>query len=139
MVISQKKKTEKSDSDEITFSKVGETEDSILIGPVGDEEKQDELEEGLSLFKDKEHDLKQKQERFWVFSSSNKPKYATPEELQAKIVEYFESGRRTRQVYDGRLQLYREIPVITISGLALYLGFASRQSLYDYESKTPDE
>lgn len=138
MVISKKKEGENPD-DAITFGVVGETEDSILIGPVGDETEQDELEEGLSLWKDKEHDLKQKQERFWVFSSSNKPKYETPEELQAKIVEYFESGRRTRQVHDQRLQLYREIPVITISGLALYLGFASRQSFYDYESKTPDE
>jgi hypothetical protein len=30
-----------------------------------------------------------------------------------------------------------EIPVITISGLVLYLGFCDRQSFYDYEKK-PD-
>lgn len=42
--------------------------------------------------------------------------YETPEEMQAKIDEYFNG--------DGPK---------TITGLALYLGFADRQSLYDYQ------
>ena len=46
------------------------------------------------------------------------PKY-TVEELEAKIQEYFESNP--------------EKP--TITGLAYFLGFESRQSLYDYKAK----
>lgn len=46
------------------------------------------------------------------------PMYATAEELQNKIESYFE-GTKTP----------------TISGLAYYLGFESRQSFYDYEQK----
>lgn len=48
------------------------------------------------------------------------PKFETPEELQNKVNEYLEKyplGERT------------------ITGLALYLGFESRQSLYDYQEK----
>ena len=48
-------------------------------------------------------------------------KYDTPEELNEKIEEYFDS-------------LENEID-ITITGLVLYLGFESRQSFYDYEKK----
>lgn len=44
--------------------------------------------------------------------------YANPEALQEKIAEYF---------------FERQCP--TISGLAHYLGFESRQSFYDYEQK----
>jgi len=46
-------------------------------------------------------------------------KFETPEELQATILSFFaeENGR------------------ITISGLAYYLGFESRQSFYDYEKR----
>ena len=49
-------------------------------------------------------------------------KYKTPEELSDKIDEYFKT----------------EVTVetdITITGLVLFLGFASRQSFYDYEKK----
>lgn len=44
--------------------------------------------------------------------------YATPEELSVKVEEYF----NTNSFY-------------TITGLALYLGFCSRQSVYDYEKR----
>jgi hypothetical protein len=47
-------------------------------------------------------------------------KYSTEEELQSKIDEYWDN-------------LGDKKP--TITGLALYLGFESRQSFYDYEKK----
>ena len=50
------------------------------------------------------------------------PKYDNPEQLQAQVDEYFE--------WVGTVN---ERP--TITGLALYLGFESRQSIYDYEKK----
>jgi hypothetical protein len=43
------------------------------------------------------------------------PKYNSPEELQREIDKYFESES-----------------IYTITGLALFLGFESRQSLFDY-------
>lgn len=79
--------------------------------------------------------MEKKTNPFWNFSSSNKPKYETPEELQKKILEYFESGRNVRKVYDGDTQKIREIPIITITWLVLFLWFDSRQSFYDYEKK----
>lgn len=45
--------------------------------------------------------------------------YNSPEELSIKIEQYFEE-----------LKAEKEEP--TVTGLALYLGFESRQSLYDY-------
>lgn len=48
------------------------------------------------------------------------PMFATEQELEEKVNEYF----------DG---LGKEPP--TITGLALHLGFSSRQSFYDYEAK----
>ena len=65
------------------------------------------------------------------------PKYKDAKELQNEITKYFEDGMRTRTVIIGpttnRTQI--EIPVPTITGLALFLGFESRQSFYDYEKK----
>jgi hypothetical protein len=49
-------------------------------------------------------------------SAGRPPKYATPEELLAKADEYFKTVQEP----------------ITITGLCLFLGFCSRQSLYDY-------
>jgi hypothetical protein len=42
------------------------------------------------------------------------PKYKTPEELQAKVDEYFETHKES-----------------TTSGLALFLGYADWRALYD--------
>lgn len=44
--------------------------------------------------------------------------YQTPEELQHKVDEYLETFDLSQR---------------TVTGLALFLGFESRQSLYDYE------
>ena len=66
------------------------------------------------------------------------PKYKTPEELRKKINAYFNSDAKIRKVLIGKApnQTVVEIPVPTISGLAYYLGFESRQSFYDYEKDT---
>lgn len=50
------------------------------------------------------------------------PIYNTAEELEKAIDEYFAS-------------IKDEGEPATITGLALYLGFADRQSLYDYQEK----
>jgi len=50
------------------------------------------------------------------------PKYATPEELFDKCDEYFKTS----------IELQEKI---TITGLALFLGFGSRSTLYDYAEK----
>ena len=50
---------------------------------------------------------------------AGRPKiYDNPEELQDAVDLYFEETSPTE---------------VTITGLALFLGFADRQSLYDYE------
>jgi hypothetical protein len=80
--------------------------------------------------------------------------YSTQEELDKKVEEYFEwikgeyeerTGTRTTTKKDGSSteETYtywfeirpREIPSIT--GLAIFLGFESRQSMYDYLKKEP--
>jgi len=50
------------------------------------------------------------------------PKYKTPEELQEKINEYIDS-------------LVGSENKLTITGLAYFIGFESRQSFYDYEKR----
>lgn len=55
--------------------------------------------------------------------------FNSPEELQAKVDQYFESVRGIDPNTNGNI---KKLP-ITITGLALYLGFESRQSFYDYE------
>lgn len=63
--------------------------------------------------------------------------FETPEELNEAIRKYFEEDHKTRVVVVGKAPNNYEVilPVITVTGLALYLGFESRQSLYDYEDK----
>jgi len=62
--------------------------------------------------------------------------FTTKEELEAKIHEYFNGGckKRTIIVGAGEFKKTVEIPIPTLTGLAYFLGFASRQSLYDYEN-----
>lgn len=48
------------------------------------------------------------------------PHFETPEELEELVQDYFDDP---------------EILKKTITGLALYLGFCSRQSFYDYEKR----
>jgi hypothetical protein len=65
------------------------------------------------------------------------PAFNTPEELQEKIHDYFNGGMKKRTVIIGKGEtaIPMEIEVPTISGLAYFLGFESRQSFYDYEKK----
>ena len=64
------------------------------------------------------------------------PLFNSVSELEDKINEYFNSGVKKRTVLIGRPpnQESIEIEVPTITGLAYYLGFESRQSFYDYEN-----
>ena len=79
------------------------------------------------------------------YVTGNVPKYKTPQEMEDKIVEYFKTCEPKLMTFtdgDGNEQpvmvkgepYYKQEPP-TKSGLALYLGFADRQSLYDYEKK----
>jgi len=63
------------------------------------------------------------------------PIYNTNEDLENKVNEYFEKGVKMKSVLVGKGDNKEviEIPVPTITGLAYYLGFESRQSFYDYE------
>lgn len=76
------------------------------------------------------------------------PIYATPEELQAKCDDYFEwvkgeshSEKRTLTHKDGSIEeqevnVWDRVPEpLTVTGLALHLGFCSRSTLDDYENK----
>lgn len=60
------------------------------------------------------------------------PFYETIEELQKKINKYLTECPDTKMIIlkDGGSI---EVPALTITGLAIYLGFCSRQSFYDYE------
>jgi hypothetical protein len=60
------------------------------------------------------------------------PFYETPEQFEAKVADYFDNPP-TKPMLFGKEVL--QIPVPTITGLALHLGFESRQSFYDYEEK----
>jgi hypothetical protein len=59
------------------------------------------------------------------------PLYNSVIELQSKIDEYFETMPDKRKTVVGDKVV--DVPVCTISGLAYFLGFESRQSFYDYE------
>lgn len=70
------------------------------------------------------------------------PKYKNREEMQAKIDEYFNACEGRPLVVDGRVMLDKKGEVIlynrrppTMTGLALALGFTSRQALLNYEGK----
>ena len=60
----------------------------------------------------------------YAIGNTGKPKkYETDKELLQAVTEYFESIL-------GETNEYIESP--TVTGLALHIGFASRQSIYDY-------
>lgn len=61
------------------------------------------------------------------------PKYKNVADLQAKIEEYF-ANVPTRQCINADGDPVA-IPVITITGLVLHLGFCDRHSFYDYEKQ----
>lgn len=56
-------------------------------------------------------------------NSGRPPKFKNKEELISRIKEYFDNSVKEK---------FRP----TITGLALYLGFSSRQSIYDYAKNT---
>ena len=61
-------------------------------------------------------------------------KYETVEDLQSKVDEYFESWYRKKKMYNSEWKEY-EVPSITMTDLAIFLWFESRQSIYDYGEK----
>lgn len=63
--------------------------------------------------------------------------FASVDDLKDKIDDYFASGVKKKTVLLGQGDKARpvEVEVPTITGLALHLGFESRQSFYDYELK----
>jgi hypothetical protein len=64
------------------------------------------------------------------------PIFKTAEELQSKIDEYFESRKQETTGYDNKGMPVTKMNPPSLTGLALYLGFESRQSIYDYEKNT---
>lgn len=89
------------------------------------------------------------------FSPGRTPVYSDPEEVASKLLEYFEwikgeyvierkitsktTGKGKEAVTtteDEPVKIWVRYPEEpTITGLAIYLGFESRQSLYDYGKK----
>ena len=65
------------------------------------------------------------------------PMYATPEELQQAISDYFDHGYSIRKIIVGGKGKEEavEVPIVSITGLVLFCGFESRQSFYDYEKR----
>ena len=70
------------------------------------------------------------------------PMYAATEEMQIKIDEYFIKCAGKPFIVDGE-QMYDKLgyPIFTgtkpptVTGIALYLGFTSRQALLNYQAK----
>lgn len=76
---------------------------------------------------------------------AGKPRYKNPEEMQRKIDEYFESIKGEILTDDEGKPVFTKSgePCYikpprppTVTGLALYLGFASRQALINYEGRS---
>ena len=61
------------------------------------------------------------------------PFFESPDELQEQIELYFTDCPDKKEIIAGNGSV--KISVYTISGLAYFLGFESRQSFYDYEKK----
>lgn len=65
-----------------------------------------------------------------VHPGGRPPKFTDPKELDALIEDYFNSPKRFRTKYtkDGKAI---EVPIYTITGLMIHLGFCDRSSFYD--------
>lgn len=62
------------------------------------------------------------------------PRFETAEALLQKVEEYFEWCKGELNTDPEKAMAYKRNPEpLTVTGLALFLGFESRQSLYDYE------
>lgn len=90
-------------------------------------------------------------------SAGQPPLFSNPEDLEKAVLSYFEyikgetkeieitdneeklrrakASGYTSFTVETKMEVVREPEPPTITGLALYLGFASRQSLYDYEKR----
>lgn len=69
--------------------------------------------------------------KFAIGNNGGRPsKFETAEEMTYKIDEYFKSYK------PGQIPVLGYKP--TVCGLALYLGFESRQSIYDYRDKSEE-
>ena len=68
------------------------------------------------------------------------PKYKTAQELEDKILEYFDKGVAIREVITGppNNREVSHIRVPTITGLVLYCGFCDRASFYDQEKRSDE-
>jgi len=74
---------------------------------------------------------KKKDKRIYE-NAGQPPVFSKPKDLQKAIQDYFDNVP-TREIIVGSDVI--NAPVITITGLCLHLGFASRQSFYDYENR----
>lgn len=85
---------------------------------------------------DDEHNNDYEPKYTWP-NNGRPPIFKDPDEMQVAITDYFQRGVTKRQIVVGKPSDKKviEIPVPTITGLCLYLGFDSRQSFYDYEKK----
>ena len=65
------------------------------------------------------------------------PHFDSPEKMAEMIEAYFKEGANHRVYVVGKGKEQKEVKVMlyTITGLAYYLGFESRQSFYDYEKR----
>lgn len=61
------------------------------------------------------------------------PLFASADDMQEKIEDYFENTPTRRVTLKDGTPV--EMPIVSITGLCLHLGFESRQSFYDYEQK----
>lgn len=60
------------------------------------------------------------------------PIYSDADSLRSAVDEYFRNPPTRQMVIAGEAI---EVPNITVTGLCISLGFASRQSFYDYEKR----
>jgi len=64
-------------------------------------------------------------------------KWDNASDLEKAIDDYFNGECRTKSITIGKGldAITIDVPVPTITGLAIHLGFESRQSFYDYEKE----
>ncbi len=65
-------------------------------------------------------------------------KYKTAAELDAAVAKYLETGETVVFGYDRDGNPFERDKIYTITGLTLFLGFASRQSLLDVSKLSPE-
>lgn len=76
---------------------------------------------------------KKKNKKEQSSTTGRPPLFSSPEEMETKIDQYFQDCPDYRQIATDNGVV--KIPTPTITGLALYLGFSDRHSLYDQERK----